>query len=207
MLKSMSKILLTGFITLLPAVLTIYLLYWLAVSSEQLMGGAIRRFLPEAYYWPGLGMLAGLVIVFIVGLMMNAYFVRRLFDLGEQILYRLPLIKTIYRAIRDFFDFFSPKNKGFGQVVAVSFNNMQVIGFVTQENPDKLPESFREQDSVLVYIPMSYMIGGFTVFIPRSEVRPLNMSMDEAMRFTITAGITGKKLSKAAQGNEASRRT
>lgn len=207
MLKSMGKILLTGFITLLPAVLTIYLLYWLAVSSERLMGGVIHRFLPEAYYWPGLGMLAGLVIVFIVGLMMNAYFVRRLFDLGEQILYRLPLIKTIYRAIRDFFDFFSPKNKGFGQVVAVSFNNMQVIGFVTQENPDKLPESFREQDSVLVYIPMSYMIGGFTVFIPRSEVRPLNMSMDEAMRFTITAGITGKTLSKAAQANDASQRT
>lgn len=193
MLKSISRILLTGFATLLPAVLTIYLLYWLAVSSERVMGGMIRWILPENYYWPGLGMLAGLIVVFIVGLMMNAYFVRRLFDLGEQILYRLPLIKTVYRALRDFFDFFSPKKDGLGQVVAVSFNGVQLIGFITQENPQRLPEAFREQDSVLVYIPMSYMIGGFTVFIPRSEIRPLDMGMDEAMRFALTAGIMGKK--------------
>jgi uncharacterized membrane protein len=192
MFKSISKILITGFITLLPVVLTIYLLYWLAVSSEQVMGNALKLVLPNAVYFPGMGMIAGLVVVFIVGLMMNAYMVRQVFALGEQLLYRLPLIKTVYRAFRDFFDFFSPKKEQFGQVVAVTVNGMELVGFVTQENPQRLPESFRDRDRVLVYLPMSYMVGGYTVLIPRSDLRPLKMSMEEAMRFVLTAGITGK---------------
>ena len=195
MFKSISKILITGFITLLPVVLTIYLLYWLAVSSEQVMGNALKLILPDTVYFPGLGMIAGLFLVFIVGLMMNAYMVRKIFALGEQLLYHLPLIKTIYRAFRDFFDFFSPKKEQFGQVVAVTINGMELVGFVTQKNPQRLPESFRDRDSVLVYLPMSYMVGGYTVLVPRSELRPLKMSMEEAMRFVLTAGITGKDLS------------
>jgi len=192
MLKSISKILITGFITLLPVVLTIYLIYWLAISSEQVMGNALKFLLPNTVYFPGMGMIAGLIVVFIVGLMMNAYMVRQLFALGEQLLYRLPLIKTVYRAFRDFFDFFTPKKEQFGQVVAVNVNGMELVGFVTQEDPRRLPESFRDRDSVLVYLPMSYMVGGYTVLIPRSDLRPLKMSMEEAMRFVLTAGITGK---------------
>jgi uncharacterized membrane protein len=192
MFKSISKILITGFVTLLPIVLTIYLLYWLAVSSEQVMGNVLRFVLPDASYFPGLGMIAGLIVVFAVGLLMNAYIVRQLFALGEQVLYHLPLIKTVYRAFRDFFDFFSPKKDQFGQVVAVTVSGMELVGFVTQETPQRLPESFRDRDSVLVYLPMSYMVGGYTVLVPRSELRPLNMSMEEAMRFVVTAGITGK---------------
>jgi uncharacterized membrane protein len=192
MIKSISKTLLTGFITLLPIVLTIYLLYWLAVSSENVMGAALRWILPNASYFPGLGMVAGLLVVFLVGLLMKAILVRQLFAFGEKVLYRLPLIKTVYRAIRDLFDFFSPKKDGLGQVVAVSYNGMEMIGFITQTDQQRLPESFREQDKVLVYLPMSYMIGGFTLFIPREHVRPLDMSMEEAMRFALTAGITGQ---------------
>ncbi|MCG6937689.1 MAG: DUF502 domain-containing protein [Gammaproteobacteria bacterium] len=192
MFKSISKILLTGFITLLPVVLTIYLLYWLAVSSEQVMGGALRWVLPQATYFPGLGMVAGLLVVFIVGLMMKAILVRQLFAFGEKLLYRLPLIKTVYRAMRDLFDFFTPKQEGLGQVVAVTYNGIELIGFITQSEQRRLPESFRNQDKVLVYLPMSYMIGGFTVFIPREHIRPLKMTMEEAMRFALTAGITGK---------------
>ncbi len=192
MFRLISKTLLTGFITLLPIVLTIYLLYWLAVSSEQVMGSALRWALPDATYFPGLGMLAGLLVVFIVGLLMKAYIVRQMFALGEQLLYQLPLIKSIYRGIRDFFDFFSPKDTNLGQVVAVTYNGVEMIGFITQTDEQRLPESFREQDKVLVYLPMSYMIGGFTVFVPREHVRALKMSMEEAMRFAMTAGITGK---------------
>ena len=192
MFKHLSKTLLTGFITLLPAVLTIYLLYWMGVSSEELLGNALRSVLPENSYFPGLGMLTGIVFVFFVGLLMNAYLVRKLFLIGEQVLYRLPLIKSVYRAFRDFFDFFSPNKEGLGQVVAVTLNGMELVGFVTQEDQQRLPLSFRDRDSVLVYLPMSYMVGGYTILVPRTELRPLQMSRDEAMRFVLTAGITGK---------------
>jgi len=192
MLKFMSKTLLTGFIALFPMVLTIYLLYWLGVTSEEIMGKAFRYVLPDDAYFPGLGMFAGVFIVFIVGLMMNAYLVRKLFRLGEELLYRLPLIKSVYRAFRDFFDFFSPSKEGLGQVVAVTVKGMELVGFVTQEDPERLPPSFRDRGSVLVYLPMSYMVGGYTILVPRDEIRPLQMTRDEAMRFVLTAGITGK---------------
>jgi len=192
MLKSISTTLITGFITLLPIVLTLYLLYWLAVTSEQVMGGALRWALPKVLYFPGLGTLAGLALLFVVGLLMKAVLIRQMFSFSERILFQLPLIKTVYRAMRDLFDFFSPKKEGFGRVVIVNFNGMEIIGFVTQEDSSRMPDAFNDRDSLLVYIPMSYMIGGFTLLIPRKDLSPCNMSMDEAMRFALTAGITGK---------------
>lgn len=194
MLKSLSGTFITGLITILPVTLTIYLFYWLAISAETILGNMIKWVLPNHLYWPGMGVIAGLVVVFFTGLLMHAYVVQRLFSRGEQVLYHLPLIKSIYRAIRDFFNFFSPKQeKEFDQVVSVALGNgMTVLGFVTQAREERLPPGLRRSGCILVYIPMSYMIGGFTVLIPRSDIVALDMSMDEAMRFTLTAGITGK---------------
>ncbi|MDH3859981.1 MAG: DUF502 domain-containing protein [Gammaproteobacteria bacterium] len=192
MFKSIGTTLITGFITVLPVVLTIYLLYWMAVSSEEVMGAALQYVLPRVVYFPGMGTIAGLILVFLVGLLMKAVLVRQLFAFGENILYHVPIIKTVYRAIRDLFDFFSPKKENFGRVVIVKIANMEIIGFVTQEDPQRLPEAFRERDCVLVYLPMSYMIGGYTLLVARDDIRPCKMSMDEAMRFALTAGITGK---------------
>ncbi len=194
MLRFISRNILTGLVTILPVVLTLYLLYWLAVSAESALGGLIRLVLPESLYWPGMGLIAGMVVVFVVGLLTHIYVVQRLFAAVEQLLYRMPLIKSVYRAIRDFFDYFSPTTKKeFKQVVAVSIGDtgMQVIGFVTQAIPERLPKDFRGEDSILVYLPLSYMIGGYTVLMQRSAVRPLDMTMEEALRFTLTAGVAG----------------
>ena len=194
MVKFISRNILTGLVTILPLVLTIYLLYWFAVSAESLLDGMILLILPGNLYWPGMGLIATLLMVFVVGLLMHAYVVQRLFAKGEQILYRMPLINTMYRAIRDFFDYFSPTTKKeFKQVVAVTigYTGMKVIGFVTQAIQERLPKDFQDEDSILVYFPLSYMIGGYTVLMPRSTVRPLDMSMEEAMRFTLTAGLAG----------------
>ncbi|MCG6870027.1 MAG: DUF502 domain-containing protein [Gammaproteobacteria bacterium] len=193
-MRFISRYILTGLVTILPVALTLYLLYWLAVSAESVLGGMIQLVLPKALYWPGMGLIAGVIVVFVVGLLMHAYVFQVLFAWAEEVLFHMPLIKSVYRAIRDFFNYFSPgSKKEFEQVVAVSIGDtgMQVIGFVTQAIPERLPEDFREPDSILVYLPMSYMIGGYAVLMPRSAVRPLKMNMEEAMRFTLTAGITG----------------
>jgi len=194
MFRFISKNIVTGLVTILPVILTIYFLYWLATTTEAALGGMVQFVLPESRIWPGMGLVAGLGVVFLVGMLMHTYVVQRVFSRGEQILYQMPLIKTVYRAIRDFFNYFSPASKKeFEQVVSVTMGNtgMQVIGFVTQAIPDQLPEGFSEDDSVLVYLPLSYMIGGYAVLVPRTSIRPLDMSMEKAMRFTLTAGVTG----------------
>jgi len=203
MFKSIGTTLITGLITVLPIMLTLYLLYWLAITSEQVMGGMLQWVLPSIFYFPGLGTIAGLILVFLVGVLMKAVLIRQLFGFGEEILYRLPIIKSIYRAIRDLLDFFSPKKESFGRVVIVTVNGMEMIGFITQENPERLPESLRRSDSVLVYIPMSYMIGGFTLLIPQQDIKPCQMNMDEAMRFVLTAGIAGKNSAAGRKADSA----
>jgi uncharacterized membrane protein len=200
MVKFISKHILTGLVATLPVILTLYLLYWFAVSTEAVLGDLIRLWLPENLYRPGMGVVAGLAAAFAGGLLMHAYVVQRLFAMGERLLYKTPMVKSIYPALRDFLNYFSPDTKReFDQVVAVTLGDtgMQVIGFVTQANPEKLPEDFREEDSVLVYLPLSYMIGGYAVLMPRSAIRPVDMNMEEAMRFTLTAGVTGATAPRA----------
>ncbi|MFN3985030.1 MAG: DUF502 domain-containing protein [Rhodocyclaceae bacterium] len=185
---------LTGLITLVPIVLTFYLLYWLVVSAETLLGQQLIQFLPEEVYRPGLGVAVGLVVAFMVGMLMNNYVVQRVFARGERLFYRIPLVKMIYPALRDFMDYFSPmKKKEFQQVVSVRFGEtgMQAIGLVTRADMERLPEGFNDADSLLVYLPMSYMIGGYAVLVPRSAITPLDIGMDEAMRFVLTAGVAG----------------
>lgn len=196
MLRAIRRNVLTGLVTMLPVVLTLYLIYWIVVSTESLLGTLLGAVLPEGVYRPGMGVVAGLIVTFVVGLLMHALVVRRLFEMSEGFFSRLPLIKSVYFAIRDLVDYFSPgRKKDFGQVVAVTIGGtgMQLIGFVTQADLQGVSADFDQPDSVLVYLPMSYMVGGYAVIMPRSAVRPLHMTMEEAMRFVITAGLTSER--------------
>ena len=187
MMKNIGKYILTGLVTMLPVILTLYLLYWLAVSAETLLGELI----PQEIYFPGMGAAVALLAMFIVGMLMHTRPIRQIFLRGERIFYQLPVVKSIYAAFRDFMDYFSPgRKKDFEQVVTVTFGDtgMRLIGFVTQAD-DQLPEDF-QRDYVMVYLPMSYMLGGYAVLVPRASVQPLNMSMEEAMRYVLTAGVT-----------------
>jgi len=194
MFRYINKNILTGLVTMLPLLLTLYLLYWFVVTTESILGDVIRTAMPEEMYRPGMGVVVVLVVAFIVGMLMHTMVVRRWFYRGERIVYRLPLIKSVYLSIRDMLDYFSSENKNeFEQVVAITFREtgMQVVGLVTQTDMSHMPKDFRQEDSILVYVPMSYGIGGFAVLVPRSATRPLDMSLEDAMRFTLTAGVTG----------------
>ncbi len=188
-----SRYILTGLITILPIVLTFYLLYWLAITAESMLGGLIQAALPSTLYWPGMGVIAGLVVLFLIGLVMHAYVVQMLFAKLEQLFSHMPIVKPIYGAFRDFLDYFKPKKEhDFEQVVSVQVSdNMKVIGFITEHDNQKLPDGFNDDDCILVYLPLSYMIGGYAVLVPKSAVTPVDLSMEEAMRFTLTAGMTG----------------
>jgi uncharacterized membrane protein len=192
-MKFVSKNILTGLITVLPVVLSIWLLYWAAVSTEAILGGWLRASFPDIFYFPGMGTGIALGGLFLVGILMHAYFVRRLFRLGEKILYHVPVLKTVYGAIRDFFTYFSPQGQqDFDQVVAVEFQQgIQVVGFVTCDDTARIPPQLQSDDKLLVYLPLSYAIGGYTVAVSRHRVKSLEMTMEEAMRFTLTGGVTG----------------
>ncbi len=183
---------LKGLVAILPIGLTVYVVYWLAVSAERLFSRVIKLVIPEPAYWPGLGLLVGLMTLYFVGLAVNAYFVHRALRISDQLFARIPVVKTIYLAIRDFTRFFpsSGQASDLRRVVLVQFGPGKIIGFVTAESDSMLRRSSPAgDDMVAVYLPMSYMVGGYTIFMPRELVETTALSVEEGMRIALMGGV------------------
>ena len=194
-MRYVRNILLKGLAAILPIGLTIYLVYWFGVSSERMLRSIITSMIPEEYYWPGMGLVTGLTLLFIIGIVVNAWIVRHLLRFGEELLERIPLIKSVYGALRDFMAYFSSvqQRKDLKNVVRVSFGDAHLIGFLTQQHLNNIPGMSQPDEMVAVYLPMSYQIGGYTIYLPRSRVEAIDMSFEDAMRLVMTAGLSKSK--------------
>jgi uncharacterized membrane protein len=191
-MKSVGKIFLTGVFTLLPILATLYLVFWLFATVERFLGRQLLFLLPDEYYRAGMGMLAAIVVIFLTGLLMRAWLFQQLVQGGEMLLLKIPLIKVVYKALKDLFGLFSDsKNSEALQVVSIQLpgTEMRLLGFVTRSDFSDLPPGVGLDGEVAVYLPMSYQVGGYTVMIPRSRINPIPMSRDDAMRFVLTAGL------------------
>ena len=194
------KTFLKGLATVLPVTLTLYLIYWLAVSAERVLRPIMIAILPHDFYWPGLGLLAAMALIFVIGIAVNAWLVKRLFDLGESVLDRIPLVKSIHGALRDFTRFFSREKQqdNLSHAVAVSIGGVEFIGFLVKENVSHLLNIHDEEnDLVAVYLPLSYQIGGYTICISRKQIKSLAMSNEDTMRWILTAGLSDSETETA----------
>jgi uncharacterized membrane protein len=191
-MRYVGNIILKGLAAVLPVGLTIYIVYLIAVSIEQVLRPIIKAAIPSEYYVPGMGLAAGLVLLFFVGLAVNALLVRKLLQLGEYVLERIPLVKSLYGALRDFMDYFSAgQSRGKPkQVVMVRFGNIHVMGFLTHDDLQHVEGLSLTDQYVAVYLPMSYQIGGYTLYLPRSRITPVDMNVEDAMRWVLTAGLS-----------------
>ena len=186
------KLFLKGLAVIIPIGLTLAIAWWLAASAERLLGDLLILLLPEGWYVPGMGLVSTMALILLVGLLSHVIIFQRLFEWGEGVLARLPLIKTIYSALKDFFGYFAPDaNRGFSKVVMVrlSGQDYEALGFVTRETFDDLPINPISEDPVAVYLPMSYQIGGYTLYLPRTCLTPVDIKFEDAMRLAVTGGV------------------
>lgn len=192
-MKQLGSILLKGLVTILPIGLTVYFIYWLGITTESLLSKPLKLVLDPGNYWPGMGLVTGFLILFVVGLAVNAFLVRRVLALGEELLMRVPVVKTVYSAIRDMTRLVNTeKKKGdLDRVVTLDFGPGKLIGFVTQEHAKTLGIGGGD-DLVAVYLPMSYQIGGYTLYLPRSKLVETDLSVEQAMRIVLTGGVRGR---------------
>lgn len=191
MTQYITRIFLKGAATVVPLVVTGYFIWWIITSFESLSRSFVLLFIPKEYYFSGLGLITIFLFTFGVGVLMKTSLLRRIFEYFEQKLLLIPGIKTIYGAFKDFFDFFSgDKKEDFSKVVLVSLpeRSEKLIGFVTSQNPGKQIASI-DSNTVAVYLPMSYQLGGYTVFVQRNQIEEIDMPVQEAMRYVLTAGI------------------
>ncbi len=185
------RLFLKGLATIIPIALTLLIVLWLAGLAEDGVGFLIKLVLPDAWYVTGMGLVAGIALVIAIGLLSQVWLFRKLIDLGEGILDRMPLVKSVFRATKDFVDYFSSEDgQRFGQAVVVRHPGLGVgmMGFVTREDFSELP--FGEDGEVAVYLPMSYQIAGFTVFVPRGWLEPIDLPFEDSVRLVLTATMS-----------------
>ncbi len=194
-IRSISRTFLLGFFTLIPSAFTCWLIWALVTTTDMVLKELLLAVLPSEFYLRGLGLIVALVICYGVGIAMQATALPRLVRFLESVLFSIPLLKTIYGAFKDFSDFLSGQQRDkSSRIVMVKLPNTEyrILGLVTQENPGK-DLGLNEQDQLLVYFPMSYQIGGYSLLVNKSAVEPLALPVDEAMRYILTAGISHTK--------------
>ncbi|NWG39302.1 MAG: DUF502 domain-containing protein [Hydrogenophilaceae bacterium] len=193
-MKRITQYFLRGLITALPLGLTVYLLYLFLTWSEKLAIQLVRPFVGN-FYIPGLGLALGILGIFLLGVLVSQPFIARLLSLVELPFTNIPVVKSIYSSLKNFADYFSPHSgKPSQQVVIlrVPGQPLELVGLITRQGIAGLPDGFIRDDRVAVYLPMGYMIGGYTVFVPRGWVQPINMSVEEAMRASLFAWMAQK---------------
>ncbi len=195
-MKRLSQYFLRGLITLLPLGLTVYFLYALVAWSETLAMRLVRPFIGD-FYIPGLGLMLTTGAIVLTGFLISTQFTARLLSRVELPFTNIPVVKSIYSSLKSFADYFSPHHKDDDaqQVVILRLPDqvMEVVGLVTRNHLRGLPNGFLPGDRVAVYLPMGYMIGGYTVFVPREWLTPIDMSVEEAMRSSLIAWMATRK--------------
>ncbi len=185
----------SGLVTVLPLALTAYVIWWLLHTVEDWLRRALisTKIVSPEHYWPGLGLLAGFLMLLAVGSLVNAYAGRILLKYWDDFLGRIPFVKTLYGGFRDVVSLLpsgSGEKRDLQRVVLARFGAVHAIGFVTREDVPAALLAHGGRDWVTVYFPMSYAFGGYTIYLPREHVSPLDISVEDAMRLAITAGLT-----------------
>lgn len=184
------RIFLTGLLTVLPVIVTLYFVLWVLSVLEKFFGKQVLLVIPDEWYRTGMGLAVAVVFVFLVGLLMHAILFRRLFGWTEKVLLEIPLVRSVYAALRDLLGLFAQHKEPSLQVVSLNLpGNLRLLGFVTRSDFSDAPAGIARAGEVAVYLPMSYQIGGYTVLVPRSACTPVEMSREEAMKFILTAGL------------------
>jgi uncharacterized membrane protein len=195
------KTFLNGLSLIIPTALVFYIFLWILEKTEIFFKDFLLYLIPSSYYLPGMGLLAGFVFVYLIGLLLKFWIVQKVRDLIEKLINEMPIISSIYGGIKDFFNFFSNlKEKGNKITVLVDIPSMdaKVLGLITLEDFSNF-KNLEMEEPVLVYIQMSYQVGGYSLFIPRKNLTPIDMNIENSMRFIMTAGISSKHENKVGK--------
>jgi len=188
-----------------PLGLTLYVVISLALWLDRgvvWLGARLAGKAPDEVSVPfvGVGLLFTLGAVYAIGILGQLWIVNRLVRFGEGVLRRIPLLKTLYGAIKDMLRFvFGDEDTQAGRAVTYEVPGMgiKMMGVITSDHPPRAMAPGNE-DCACVYFPMSYQIGGFTFLVPKERLNRLALEGMALMRLAMTAGVdSGAAAAKA----------
>ena len=195
----MRRYLIAGLLVWVPLGITIYVITFLVTTLDQtllLVPPALR---PEAlvgFHIPGLGVVLSFVILLATGIVAANFFGQRLIKLWESALGRIPVVKSIYSSVKQVSDtVLSDQGTAFRKALLVEFPRpgCWTIAFMTGAPADAVVDHL-PGDHVSVYVPTTpNPTGGYFVMLPRSSVRELDMSVDDALKYIISMGVVAPR--------------
>jgi len=184
---------LAGLFILIPAIITIYVIYVVVSSVDAVIYPIVRRITwtitGREFFVPGTGLLLLIVIAYGTGVFAANFMGKKMLDLAEALFTRIPFVKSIYSSVKDMTDAFSSQaKKAFKEVVLVDFprEGSRAIGFITKRT------SSGETGTVCsVFIPTTpNPTSGFLIMVPEQELTFLRMTVDEALKYIISLGTS-----------------
>ncbi|OGC75962.1 MAG: hypothetical protein A2145_00435 [candidate division Zixibacteria bacterium RBG_16_40_9] len=191
--KTIRRQFLSGVLVIVPIILTYIVLRFLFSSVDNLLSPVVTEIIGKEI--PGLGILATIVIIFIAGILTTYLGRSRLFNIWELFFIKTPLVRTIYSASKQLMEGIAlPDKKAFQQVVLVQYPRAGVydLGFVS----NKIEQDFLsdKEELVAVFIPSTPTpFTGFVLLFPKKEIIPLDLTIEEGIKFFVSGGIASPK--------------
>lgn len=197
-MKVIVRSLLTGLAIVLPLIITIELLRWLLQLVESSLAPLLQLVLPGSWYLPGMAILAFMLLCIVIGYSTRWSGFNWLWQLPGKIMLKLPGTSQIYGMLQDIIDLMSGKNFTDGSVVMVKLPSadIELIGIITKQggqSGDRM-SSLMQDEQLAVFIPMAYNVGGYTIIVPRSCTRNLDMKPAEALQLVLSGGLGSSKV-------------
>jgi uncharacterized membrane protein len=194
---------LAGILVLSPILITIYVT-WIIIN---LIDTQVAALLPESldftkklpHQIPGIGLLLSIVFITFIGALTPGFIGRTLLKTGERVLDKMPVVRSVYGAIKQIMEtVMSTNSESFREVVLVEYprKGIWVIGFVTGETKGEV-QTLNKAKLINVFIPTTpNPTSGFLLFLPKNDLIYMNMKVEDAVKMVISGGIVTPKIKK-----------
>ena len=184
-----------GVVVLIPIGITVYLTLFIIKISSKILPKEINpnHYLP--YNIPGVEIIISIILITFIGWLSLSIIGKKLLEIFNNILKKIPILRTIYSAFEQMLDMFTKSNKKSKNVVLVEYprKGSWAVGFATKENKSEISHKSK-QNLVNVFVPTTpNPTSGFLLMFPKEEVIYLDMSFEEASRFIVSAGSAEPK--------------
>ncbi|HKX11462.1 MAG TPA: DUF502 domain-containing protein [Stellaceae bacterium] len=179
-----------------PIALTLYIAWWFIGLVDATVGALLPdRYNPGTYlpfHVPGIGLVVAVVGLTLIGALTAGYLGRVFVRVSDRVLARMPVVRGIYSATKQIFEtVLSKQSTMFREVVLVEWprRDMWTVAFVTVPPEGELKE-LNPPDSIGVYVPTTpNPTSGYLIYVPRKDVRPIGMSVEEGIKLVVSGGI------------------
>ncbi|ART49245.1 DUF502 domain-containing protein [Acidovorax carolinensis] len=194
-MSALRKWLFTGLLVIVPGVITIAVLNWIVGTLDQtlqILPGAWQPDKLLGFHIPGFGVLLTLLILLVVGATASNFAGRKLVQLGDSLVSRIPVVRSIYSSVKQVSDtLFSESGNAFRTAVLVQWprDGVWTVAFITG-TPNGEVAAYLRDEFVSVYVPTTpNPTGGYFVMVRKSDCVELDMSVDAALKYIISMGV------------------